>query len=149
MLLALLFDRGTYKKIYSYRHLINGFAAHISHEQVTLCSFRDCSSFSFYLLLSMISIFLPVFSYIKNTLVGRNPQTSSWCEVCGERLEGEETYNSHATVFGAPYRSMADRWWIWPGRRGYHNRFHRLWHLSTPSKFCKPQHWALWTSTKI
>ncbi|XP_060172190.1 subtilisin-like protease SBT2.5 [Lycium barbarum] len=36
MLLALLFDRGTYKKIYSYRHLINGFAAHISHEQAEI-----------------------------------------------------------------------------------------------------------------
>ncbi|XP_055809493.1 subtilisin-like protease SBT2.5 [Solanum dulcamara] len=36
MLLALLFDRGTYKKIYNYRHLINGFAAHISHEQAEI-----------------------------------------------------------------------------------------------------------------
>ncbi|GAU25335.1 hypothetical protein TSUD_375980 [Trifolium subterraneum] len=34
MLLGLLFDRGTYKKLYSYRHLINGFAVHISPEQV-------------------------------------------------------------------------------------------------------------------
>lgn len=33
MLLAMLFDQGTYKKLYSYRHLINGFAAHISPEQ--------------------------------------------------------------------------------------------------------------------
>ncbi|KAJ8751057.1 hypothetical protein K2173_016238 [Erythroxylum novogranatense] len=33
MLLDLLFDRGTYEKIYSYRHLINGFAAHLSAEQ--------------------------------------------------------------------------------------------------------------------
>ncbi|XP_057429284.1 subtilisin-like protease SBT2.5 isoform X2 [Lotus japonicus] len=33
MLLGMLFDEGTYKKLYSYRHLINGFAAHISPEQ--------------------------------------------------------------------------------------------------------------------
>ncbi|KAK9269007.1 hypothetical protein L1049_000775 [Liquidambar formosana] len=36
MLLATLFDRGTYKKLYSYRHLINGFAAHISPEQAEI-----------------------------------------------------------------------------------------------------------------
>lgn len=35
MLLDMLFDQGTYKKIYSYRHLINGFAVHIAPEQVT------------------------------------------------------------------------------------------------------------------
>ncbi|KAL0308296.1 UNVERIFIED_CONTAM: Subtilisin-like protease SBT2.5 [Sesamum radiatum] len=33
MLLAMLFEEGTYKKLYSYRHLINGFAVHISPEQ--------------------------------------------------------------------------------------------------------------------
>ncbi|CAI9760937.1 unnamed protein product [Fraxinus pennsylvanica] len=33
MLLGMLFDRGTYKKLYSYHHLINGFAVHISPEQ--------------------------------------------------------------------------------------------------------------------
>ncbi|KAF5184625.1 Subtilisin-like protease SBT2.6 [Thalictrum thalictroides] len=33
MLLALLFEPGTYKKIYSYKHLINGFAVHASPEQ--------------------------------------------------------------------------------------------------------------------
>ncbi|XP_024024148.1 subtilisin-like protease SBT2.5 [Morus notabilis] len=33
MLLGLLFERGTYEKIYSYRHLINGFSVHISPEQ--------------------------------------------------------------------------------------------------------------------
>ncbi|XP_034699683.1 subtilisin-like protease SBT2.5 isoform X1 [Vitis riparia] len=33
MLLSLLFEHGTYKKLYSYRHLINGFAVHISPEQ--------------------------------------------------------------------------------------------------------------------
>ncbi|KAL2481834.1 PA-domain containing subtilase family protein [Abeliophyllum distichum] len=33
MLLGMLFDQGTYKKLYSYRHLINGFAVHISPEQ--------------------------------------------------------------------------------------------------------------------
>ncbi|KAK3033295.1 hypothetical protein RJ639_033226, partial [Escallonia herrerae] len=36
MLLGLLFDRGTYKKLYSYRHLINGFAIHISPEQAEI-----------------------------------------------------------------------------------------------------------------
>lgn len=36
MLLGMLFDHGTYKKLYSYRHLINGFAVHISPEQVTI-----------------------------------------------------------------------------------------------------------------
>nr|GMC63373.1 subtilisin-like protease SBT2.5 [Ipomoea batatas] len=36
MLLGLLFDRGTYKKIYSYHHLINGFAVHISPEQAEI-----------------------------------------------------------------------------------------------------------------
>ncbi|KAL0346893.1 UNVERIFIED_CONTAM: Subtilisin-like protease SBT2.5 [Sesamum calycinum] len=36
MLLAMLFEEGTYKKLYSYRHLINGFAVHISPEQVTI-----------------------------------------------------------------------------------------------------------------
>ncbi|GLT76389.1 hypothetical protein SLA2020_480520 [Shorea laevis] len=33
MLLSMLFERGTYKKVYSYKHLINGFAVHISPEQ--------------------------------------------------------------------------------------------------------------------
>ncbi|XP_047308553.1 subtilisin-like protease SBT2.5 [Impatiens glandulifera] len=33
MLLGMLFDHGTYTKLYSYRHLINGFAVHISHQQ--------------------------------------------------------------------------------------------------------------------
>ncbi|XP_048132951.1 subtilisin-like protease SBT2.5 isoform X2 [Rhodamnia argentea] len=36
MLLGMLFDRGTYQKLYSYRHLINGFAVHISPEQVEI-----------------------------------------------------------------------------------------------------------------
>lgn len=34
MLLGMLFEQGTYKKLYSYQHLLNGFAVHISHEQV-------------------------------------------------------------------------------------------------------------------
>lgn len=34
MLLKLLFEHGSYKKLYSYRHLINGFAVHMSSEQV-------------------------------------------------------------------------------------------------------------------
>jgi hypothetical protein len=34
MLLGRLFEHGTYNKLYSYRHLINGFAVHISPEQV-------------------------------------------------------------------------------------------------------------------
>ena len=34
MLLDSLFDRETYRKLYSYKHLINGFAVHISPEQV-------------------------------------------------------------------------------------------------------------------
>ncbi|KAI4379669.1 hypothetical protein MLD38_005937 [Melastoma candidum] len=33
MLLGMLFDRGSYEKLYSYRHLINGFAVHLSPEQ--------------------------------------------------------------------------------------------------------------------
>ncbi|PKI56684.1 subtilisin-like protease SBT2.5 [Punica granatum] len=33
MLLGMLFDRGTYEKLYSYKHLINGFAVHLSPEQ--------------------------------------------------------------------------------------------------------------------
>uniref|UniRef100_A0A7N0R8Y9 Uncharacterized protein n=1 Tax=Kalanchoe fedtschenkoi TaxID=63787 RepID=A0A7N0R8Y9_KALFE len=33
MLLGMLFDHGTYEKLYSYRHLINGFAVHLSPEQ--------------------------------------------------------------------------------------------------------------------
>ncbi|KAM7477767.1 hypothetical protein LguiA_025980 [Lonicera macranthoides] len=33
MLLGMMFDRGSYKKLYSYRHLINGFSVHISPEQ--------------------------------------------------------------------------------------------------------------------
>ena len=37
MLLGMLFERGTYKKLYSYRHLINGFAVHLSPEQVKSC----------------------------------------------------------------------------------------------------------------
>lgn len=36
MLLGLLFDQGTYKKLYSYRHLINGFAVHITPEQAEI-----------------------------------------------------------------------------------------------------------------
>ncbi|KAM6554160.1 hypothetical protein CsatB_014922 [Cannabis sativa] len=33
MLLGLLFEHGTYEKLYSYRHLINGFSVHVSPEQ--------------------------------------------------------------------------------------------------------------------
>lgn len=33
-LLEALFEEGTYKKIYSYHHLINGFAVHTTAEQV-------------------------------------------------------------------------------------------------------------------
>ncbi|KAI9191413.1 hypothetical protein LWI28_008262 [Acer negundo] len=33
MLLGMLFEHGTYKKLYSYKHLINGFAVHMSPEQ--------------------------------------------------------------------------------------------------------------------
>ncbi|CAN7126226.1 unnamed protein product [Brassica rapa subsp. narinosa] len=33
MILGMLFEEGSYKKLYSYKHLINGFAAHISPEQ--------------------------------------------------------------------------------------------------------------------
>ncbi|XP_027903216.1 subtilisin-like protease SBT2.6 [Vigna unguiculata] len=33
LLLGLLFERGTYEKLYSYRHLMNGFAVHLSPEQ--------------------------------------------------------------------------------------------------------------------
>lgn len=34
MLLGMLFEHGSYKKLYSYKHLINGFAVHLSPEQV-------------------------------------------------------------------------------------------------------------------
>ncbi|OMO62885.1 hypothetical protein COLO4_32844 [Corchorus olitorius] len=33
MLLGMLFERGSYKKLYSYKHLINGFSVHLSTEQ--------------------------------------------------------------------------------------------------------------------
>ncbi|XVE71882.1 hypothetical protein DITRI_Ditri10aG0187400 [Diplodiscus trichospermus] len=33
MLLGMLFERGSYTKLYSYKHLINGFAVHLSPEQ--------------------------------------------------------------------------------------------------------------------
>ncbi|KAE8056696.1 hypothetical protein FH972_013444 [Carpinus fangiana] len=36
MLLGRLFEHGTYNKLYSYRHLINGFAVHISPEQAEI-----------------------------------------------------------------------------------------------------------------
>ncbi|GLT70050.1 hypothetical protein SLA2020_421510 [Shorea laevis] len=36
MLLGSLFEHGTYQKLYSYRHLINGFAVHISPEQAEI-----------------------------------------------------------------------------------------------------------------
>lgn len=36
MLLGMLFERGSYKKLYSYRHLINGFSVHISPEQAEI-----------------------------------------------------------------------------------------------------------------
>lgn len=35
-ILDTLFDDGNYKKLYSYKHLINGFAVHVSEEQVTI-----------------------------------------------------------------------------------------------------------------
>jgi hypothetical protein len=38
MLLGMLFESGTYTKLYSYRHLINGFAVHLSPEQVMFLS---------------------------------------------------------------------------------------------------------------
>ncbi|CAA7022226.1 unnamed protein product [Microthlaspi erraticum] len=33
MILGMLFEEGSYKKLYSYKHVINGFAAHVSLEQ--------------------------------------------------------------------------------------------------------------------
>ncbi|XVE79955.1 hypothetical protein DITRI_Ditri14bG0099000 [Diplodiscus trichospermus] len=33
MLLGMLFERGSYKKLYSYKHLINGFSVHLTPEQ--------------------------------------------------------------------------------------------------------------------
>ncbi|KAH9805750.1 subtilisin-like protease SBT2.6 [Citrus sinensis] len=36
MLLGLLFERDTYKKLYSYKHLINGFAVHITPDQAEI-----------------------------------------------------------------------------------------------------------------
>uniref|UniRef100_A0A1J3ELY6 Subtilisin-like protease n=3 Tax=Noccaea caerulescens TaxID=107243 RepID=A0A1J3ELY6_NOCCA len=36
MLLGMLFEEGSYKKLYSYKHLINGFAAHVSPEQAEM-----------------------------------------------------------------------------------------------------------------
>ncbi|GMJ07144.1 hypothetical protein like AT4G30020 [Hibiscus trionum] len=33
LLLGMLFERGSYKKLYSYKHLINGFSVHLSPEQ--------------------------------------------------------------------------------------------------------------------
>ncbi|KAL0739194.1 hypothetical protein Bca4012_015404 [Brassica carinata] len=33
MILGMLFEEGSYKKLYSYKHLINGFAAHLSPDQ--------------------------------------------------------------------------------------------------------------------
>ncbi|XP_073066834.1 subtilisin-like protease SBT2.5 [Primulina eburnea] len=36
MLLDMLFDRGAYKKLYSYSHLINGFAVHVSPEHAEI-----------------------------------------------------------------------------------------------------------------
>lgn len=38
-ILETLFDEGTYKKIYSYKHLINGFAVDVSPEQVKTLTF--------------------------------------------------------------------------------------------------------------
>ncbi|KAL3623493.1 hypothetical protein CASFOL_032309 [Castilleja foliolosa] len=38
MLLDMLFEQGSYTKLYSYKHLINGFAAHISPEQADILS---------------------------------------------------------------------------------------------------------------
>lgn len=61
MLLDMLFDRGTYKKLYSYRHLINGFAVHISPEQVTFG--YTCLAFSFSLSLSAAELLYVNFLY--------------------------------------------------------------------------------------
>ncbi|XP_071696699.1 subtilisin-like protease SBT2.5 [Rutidosis leptorrhynchoides] len=36
-LLETLFDDGNYKKLYIYKHVINGFAVHVSQEQNMLC----------------------------------------------------------------------------------------------------------------
>lgn len=78
MLLDMLFDQGTYKKLYSYRHLINGFAVHISPEQV------KSSSYTFPFLLCFRSIesisgqsSSTCFSYTVNILVGRNTWTNT------------------------------------------------------------------------
>lgn len=41
-ILEALFEAGTYKKLYSYSHLINGFAVHTSHEQVNYIYIYIC-----------------------------------------------------------------------------------------------------------
>ena len=55
MLLGMLFDRGTYKKVYSYRHLINGFAVHITPEQVILSAFFNSSFLHISLMLACLN----------------------------------------------------------------------------------------------
>ena len=57
MLLSLLFEHGTYKKLYSYRHLINGFAVHISPEQVKPWA-----------ILLFLFIYIYIYRYIFNCL---------------------------------------------------------------------------------
>lgn len=52
MLLGMLFESGTYTKLYSYRHLINGFAVHLSPEQVM---FMSLASFFTIMLLKIMS----------------------------------------------------------------------------------------------
>lgn len=47
MILGMLFERGTYKKLYSYHHLINGFAVHTTPEQVTICTLESFSLVKF------------------------------------------------------------------------------------------------------
>lgn len=71
-ILEALFEAGTYKKLYSYSHLINGFAVHTSHEQVNYI-YIYIYFFSLLIILHRMYYYFFFFIAMSICLVGRSP----------------------------------------------------------------------------
>ncbi|KAE8674981.1 Subtilisin-like protease SBT2.5 [Hibiscus syriacus] len=55
---------------------------------------------------------LKCYTYCDFVLELQRPETCSWCKICGERLESEETYNTYPQFLGLPTS-------VWPTGGGF------------------------------